>query len=378
MPVPVDAMLSGPMANLGLTDPAAPQPVLAPPPAAQAEDKKLRYHRTPPTEHDCRKLFVGGLPTDVTDHAFLDYFTQFGQVIDSVVMVDRVTKRSRGFGFVTFANENDAAKLLTAIPGKTGYVMINGKQCEVKASTPKMEDASPKHSHHGSVGMWKSHHNNHRHVNRGYNQRHHNNGHHTGHGKHMFHHHQPHDDKHIYRDDQFVGDVDGRNFDQVYAQQPLTNPSYQAMNAYDRSMNTSNMSMYNHNYQSHYHGAVTPGYGYSGGSTASSVPSSWEASYPAPAQGYGQYPTDNMSQGNTGYYTNYDPQYPNQYTGPSYGNNSMPPSMMGHPAYSSYGSFPVEGDGPAATPGAGTSGFEPCPQSYDGDGNYDQTDNQYE
>ena len=33
------------------------------------------------------------------------FFEQFGEVIDSVVMIDRVTKRSRGFGFVTFASE---------------------------------------------------------------------------------------------------------------------------------------------------------------------------------------------------------------------------------------------------------------------------------
>lgn len=36
---------------------------------------------------------------------FLEFFQQFGQVVDSVVMVDRLTKRSRGFGFVTFATE---------------------------------------------------------------------------------------------------------------------------------------------------------------------------------------------------------------------------------------------------------------------------------
>ena len=41
----------------------------------------------------------------VTDEEFLDYFQKFGEVIDSVVMTDRVTRRSRGFGFVTFASE---------------------------------------------------------------------------------------------------------------------------------------------------------------------------------------------------------------------------------------------------------------------------------
>lgn len=41
----------------------------------------------------------------VTDRGFLEFFEQFGEVMDSVVMVDRVTKRSRGFGFVTFSDE---------------------------------------------------------------------------------------------------------------------------------------------------------------------------------------------------------------------------------------------------------------------------------
>lgn len=41
----------------------------------------------------------------MTEAEFLQFFEQFGEVIDSVVMIDRVTKRSRGFGFVTFAKE---------------------------------------------------------------------------------------------------------------------------------------------------------------------------------------------------------------------------------------------------------------------------------
>jgi RNA recognition motif-containing protein len=41
----------------------------------------------------------------VTDESFLRYFEQYGTVVDSVVLLDRRTKRSRGFGFVTFADE---------------------------------------------------------------------------------------------------------------------------------------------------------------------------------------------------------------------------------------------------------------------------------
>ena len=40
----------------------------------------------------------------VSDLSFLQFFQQYGEVIDSVVLLDRRTKRSRGFGFVTFAD----------------------------------------------------------------------------------------------------------------------------------------------------------------------------------------------------------------------------------------------------------------------------------
>jgi hypothetical protein len=73
----------------------------------------------------------------VTDESFLRYFEQFGPVIDSVVLLDRRTKRSRGFGFVTFRDEDVALSLLNVIPGRTGRVAMLGKMCEVKASEPK-------------------------------------------------------------------------------------------------------------------------------------------------------------------------------------------------------------------------------------------------
>ena len=60
--------------------------------------------RIPSTRKDARKLFVGGLPSDITDQQFRTFFEQFGELLDSVVMFDRDTHRSRGFGFVTFVD----------------------------------------------------------------------------------------------------------------------------------------------------------------------------------------------------------------------------------------------------------------------------------
>jgi hypothetical protein len=53
---------------------------------------------------DPRKLFVGGLPPDIAQEEFRAFFAQFGAIVDSVVMFDRETCRSRGFGFVKFLN----------------------------------------------------------------------------------------------------------------------------------------------------------------------------------------------------------------------------------------------------------------------------------
>ncbi|KAH7888334.1 hypothetical protein F5I97DRAFT_1851663 [Phlebopus sp. FC_14] len=57
------------------------------------------------------KVYVGNLSWNTTDEVLSQAFSEFGQVVDSVVMKDRETGRSRGFGFVTFgsAEEADAA-----------------------------------------------------------------------------------------------------------------------------------------------------------------------------------------------------------------------------------------------------------------------------
>ncbi|OJJ02323.1 hypothetical protein ASPVEDRAFT_41817 [Aspergillus versicolor CBS 583.65] len=54
------------------------------------------------------KLYVGNLSWGTNTEALRHVFSEFGQVVDAIVMTDRETGRSRGFGFVTFSNESEA------------------------------------------------------------------------------------------------------------------------------------------------------------------------------------------------------------------------------------------------------------------------------
>ena len=80
-----------------------------------------------------KKMFVGGLPADVTEEMFRGFFEQFGGVEDSVVMLDRDTGRPRGFGFITFQSEDTADRVLQNFDKN----YINGKWVECKKATPR-------------------------------------------------------------------------------------------------------------------------------------------------------------------------------------------------------------------------------------------------
>jgi len=66
-----------------------------------------------------KKLYVGGLNWDTTDDGLRQAFETAGEVIEAKVITDRETGRSRGFGFVTFAQEQDATTAITALDGTT-------------------------------------------------------------------------------------------------------------------------------------------------------------------------------------------------------------------------------------------------------------------
>jgi len=79
------------------------------------------------------KLYVGNLPFSVTDEALKKAFSAFGEVEDATVIVDKFSKRSKGFGFVTFSDEESAKKAISEMNEKD----FEGRTIKVSEARPK-------------------------------------------------------------------------------------------------------------------------------------------------------------------------------------------------------------------------------------------------
>jgi cold-inducible RNA-binding protein len=73
-----------------------------------------------------KKLYVGGLSYSTTEDALKDAFAQAGTVETAVIITDKMSGRSKGFGFVEMASDDEAAKAIE---------MLNGKEFEGRTLT---------------------------------------------------------------------------------------------------------------------------------------------------------------------------------------------------------------------------------------------------
>lgn len=65
-----------------------------------------------------KKLYVGNLEYSVTGDQLREHFSQAGKVVDAVVISDKYSGRSKGFGFVEMSSEEEAKKAIEAFNGK--------------------------------------------------------------------------------------------------------------------------------------------------------------------------------------------------------------------------------------------------------------------
>jgi RNA recognition motif-containing protein len=79
------------------------------------------------------KLFVGRLSWDTTDQTLRDFFSTVGTVTSAAVIMDRMTGKSKGFGFVEMSTVDEAQRALQELNGKT----LDGREIAVSEARPQ-------------------------------------------------------------------------------------------------------------------------------------------------------------------------------------------------------------------------------------------------
>ena len=80
-----------------------------------------------------KKLFVGSLSWDTNDEGLRNAFSAHGEISEAIVISDRDTGRSRGFGFVTFDDDDAADKAVAALNGTE----LDGRTIKVDVAQAK-------------------------------------------------------------------------------------------------------------------------------------------------------------------------------------------------------------------------------------------------
>ena len=82
-----------------------------------------------------KKVYVGNLPFSVEQAKLKELFASYGDIEEAVVISDRFSGRSKGFGFVTFVNDADADKAIAEMSEKE----IEGRPLKVNEAKPMRE-----------------------------------------------------------------------------------------------------------------------------------------------------------------------------------------------------------------------------------------------
>lgn len=80
-----------------------------------------------------KKLYVGGLPWKTNEDELRAHFEQAGEVASAQIIMDRVTQRSKGFGFIEMVNDDDADKAINMFHDQD----FGGRRLTVNVARPK-------------------------------------------------------------------------------------------------------------------------------------------------------------------------------------------------------------------------------------------------
>ena len=90
------------------------------------------------------KLYVGNLSWGIDTDGLQELFAEHGDVTDAIVLADRETGRSRGFGFVTFGTSGQAESAIEALDG----VEIDGRALKVNVAQPRQDRGDSRRPRH--------------------------------------------------------------------------------------------------------------------------------------------------------------------------------------------------------------------------------------
>lgn len=81
------------------------------------------------------KLFIGSIAWQTTEDALKDFFSQAGSVVSATIITDRMSGRSKGFGFVEMSNDEEAQKAIEMLNNKE----LDGRAIRISIARPKEE-----------------------------------------------------------------------------------------------------------------------------------------------------------------------------------------------------------------------------------------------
>ena len=94
-------------------------------------------------------IYVSNLSFAVQDEDLRSYFAEYGEVTSAKVIMDKLTNRSKGFGFVEMTNDAAAQKAITELDGAT----VDGRTIKVNVARPR-EERSPRKPSYSNNNRW--------------------------------------------------------------------------------------------------------------------------------------------------------------------------------------------------------------------------------